>query len=92
MAGVAGFEPAHADTKNRCLTAWLHPSTSVAAHITCLPQKGRGLAKDYDNLSQILAHMPPINLRNPWKSLSAIPWAKYQNRRQNGVLPAPFAN
>lgn len=25
MAGVAGFEPAHADTKNRCLTAWLHP-------------------------------------------------------------------
>lgn len=27
MAGVAGFEPAHADTKNRCLTAWLHPSS-----------------------------------------------------------------
>ena len=27
MAGVAGFEPAHGDTKNRCLTAWLHPST-----------------------------------------------------------------
>ena len=26
MAGVAGFEPAHAGTKNRCLTAWLHPS------------------------------------------------------------------
>ena len=27
MAGVAGFEPAHGDTKNRCLTAWLHPNT-----------------------------------------------------------------
>ena len=27
LAGVAGFEPAHGDTKNRCLTAWLHPST-----------------------------------------------------------------
>lgn len=26
MAGVAGFEPAHADTKNRCLTTWLHPN------------------------------------------------------------------
>ena len=26
MAGVAGFEPAHGDTKNRCLTAWLHPN------------------------------------------------------------------
>ena len=22
---MAGFEPAHAGTKNRCLTAWLHP-------------------------------------------------------------------
>lgn len=27
MAGVAGFEPAHGDTKNRCLTAWLHPNS-----------------------------------------------------------------
>ena len=26
MAGVVGFEPTHADTKNRCLTAWLHPN------------------------------------------------------------------
>ena len=26
MAGVAGFEPAHGDTKNRCLTTWLHPN------------------------------------------------------------------
>ena len=26
MAGVAGFEPARADTKNRCLTAWPHPN------------------------------------------------------------------
>ncbi len=23
MAGLAGFEPAHDGTKNRCLTAWL---------------------------------------------------------------------
>ena len=26
MAGVVGFEPTHGDTKNRCLTAWLHPN------------------------------------------------------------------
>tara|TARA_B100000073_G_scaffold138526_1_gene113818 strand:+ start:654 stop:785 length:132 start_codon:yes stop_codon:yes gene_type:complete len=25
MAGAVGFEPTHADTKNRCLTAWLRP-------------------------------------------------------------------
>ena len=25
LAGVAGFEPAHGGTKNRCLTTWLHP-------------------------------------------------------------------
>ncbi len=30
LAGVAGFEPAHADTKNQCLTAWLYPSIVVA--------------------------------------------------------------
>ena len=26
MAGVSGFEPENADTKNRCLTAWLYPN------------------------------------------------------------------
>ncbi len=25
MAGVPGFEPGNAGTKNRCLTAWLYP-------------------------------------------------------------------
>ena len=25
LAGAAGFEPAHGDTKNRCLTTWLRP-------------------------------------------------------------------
>ena len=25
LAGVEGFEPSHGGTKNRCLTAWLHP-------------------------------------------------------------------
>ena len=29
VAGVAGFEPAHGDTKNRCLTTWLHPNAVV---------------------------------------------------------------
>lgn len=26
MAGAAGFEPADADTKNRCLTTWRRPN------------------------------------------------------------------
>ena len=26
LAGMGGFEPPRADTKNRCLTAWLHPN------------------------------------------------------------------
>lgn len=26
MAGVPGFEPGNADTKNRCLTTWRHPN------------------------------------------------------------------
>ena len=25
LAGMAGFEPAHTGTKNRCLTTWRHP-------------------------------------------------------------------
>lgn len=30
LAGVAGFEPANAGTKNRCLTTWRHPSSHAA--------------------------------------------------------------
>ena len=29
MAGAAGFEPAHADTKNRCLTTWPRPNNAT---------------------------------------------------------------
>lgn len=29
MAGAAGFEPANADTKNRCLTTWRRPTMGV---------------------------------------------------------------
>gem|GEM_PF-4535734 len=27
LAGVGGFEPPYGGTKNRCLTAWLHPKS-----------------------------------------------------------------
>ncbi len=30
LAGAGGFEPPHADTKNRCLTAWRRPNWFVA--------------------------------------------------------------
>ena len=29
MAGVLGFEPRDGGTKNRCLTAWLHPTRAL---------------------------------------------------------------
>ena len=29
VAGGAGIEPANGDTKNRCLTTWLHPSSEA---------------------------------------------------------------
>ena len=37
LAGAAGFEPANAGTKNRCLTTWRRPS-SVRGYI----ETGRG--------------------------------------------------
>ncbi len=58
MAGVAGIEPANADTKNRCLTTWPHPSTltvssvsqpvtvSGTAHIARQSGKGRGQLRE----------------------------------------------
>ena len=32
MAGAVGFEPTHADTKNRCLTAWLRPIRNLRTY------------------------------------------------------------
>ena len=32
VAGAAGFEPANADTKNRCLTTWPRPIKNWADH------------------------------------------------------------
>ncbi len=29
MAGVAGFEPTNGGTRNRCLTTWRHPKTTM---------------------------------------------------------------
>ena len=56
MAGVAGFEPAHAGTKNRCLTAWLHPIKAMPLKIVAelipdhLP-KARGIEGIYSLFS-----------------------------------------
>ena len=36
VAGVAGFEPAHGGTKNRCLTAWLHPNKEIGNYTRLL--------------------------------------------------------
>lgn len=37
MAGAAGFEPAHAGTKNRCLTAWPRPKNQKYINHILLP-------------------------------------------------------
>lgn len=36
MAGVEGFEPSNAGTKNRCLTTWRHPNKPLWEHIGIL--------------------------------------------------------
>ncbi len=35
LAGVGGFEPPDDDTKNRCLTAWLHPNQKLNSKNVC---------------------------------------------------------
>ena len=40
LAGAAGFEPAHAGTKNRCLTAWLRPNSGCP--YSGWPEDGKG--------------------------------------------------
>ena len=40
MAGVAGFEPANAGIKTRCLAAWRHPNKLVDSVEQCLMNRG----------------------------------------------------
>lgn len=50
MAGAAGIEPANADTKNRCLTAWRRPNTSVSRVLKGTPLPVKPLFnKSHDN-------------------------------------------
>ena len=51
LAGAAGFEPANAGTKNRCLTTWRRPSRRAAysrarafGNPSCAPARGTPLA------------------------------------------------
>ena len=39
LAGAAGFEPANAGTKNRCLTTWRRPSRTAAYNRACRERK-----------------------------------------------------
>ena len=36
LAGAAGFEPANAGTKNRCLTTWRRPKINSAFDSDCM--------------------------------------------------------
>src|SRR3954463_5625171 len=44
LAGAAGFEPANAGTKNRCLTTWRRPSRRERGYIDGCRLVGRGRA------------------------------------------------
>ena len=44
LAGAAGFEPANAGTKNRCLTTWRRPSRRERGLIAGRLRVGRGSA------------------------------------------------
>ena len=93
MAGVAGIEPANADTKNRCLTAWLHPSNAAM-------QRGRLYsvrAVDGKGVCKIVLARPAFahraGLHMPF--IAAVNWLQGKgNRPRNGVraiahLPRP---
>ncbi len=59
MAGVAGIEPANADTKNRCLTTWPHPSITLyvarKALLSSLFALGKGvIAQNPNNLAIVI--------------------------------------
>jgi hypothetical protein len=41
MAGVAGFEPANAGIKSRCLTTWRHPSSPARCGLDERPYNER---------------------------------------------------
>ncbi len=51
MAGVEGFEPSHGDTKNRCLTTWLHPSNAALITLDLGPVQGWKRKKDENRVA-----------------------------------------
>ena len=66
MAGVAGFEPAHGDIKNRCLTAWLHPNDLCISYLVCLIKKRKFFLKNLTNNFLPLNTTCPITCPNKW--------------------------
>ena len=65
MAGVLGFEPRDAGTKNRCLTAWLYPN--VLIKISELTEKSRYLAKI---VCSCMFYFKKYSLKMIWQKLS----------------------
>ena len=68
MAGVAGFEPAHARVKVLCLTTWRHPIKARSFKLRRLRQSSHSLpcmakshacftARDFDRDSRVRPHI-----------------------------------
>src|SRR3954447_13566451 len=59
LAGAAGFEPANAGTKNRCLTTWRRPSSRRAYSGRGARGKASGVRQpSIDQVEIVLAHRP----------------------------------
>ena len=62
LAGAAGFEPANAGTKNRCLTTWLRPNRAIQSGKT---EIGRQLSAVAAPPQRSWAGMA-LESRGPW--------------------------
>src|SRR3989344_5015691 len=66
VAGVAGFEPANAGTKNRCLTTWRHPSALLAnallanAVLSVAAGRGAGAARERPIYGKVRSRQAPF--------------------------------
>src|SRR6476619_6609820 len=66
LAGAAGFEPANAGTKNRCLTTWRRPSAPASAGkrrlIPCASPKGsRAIAWHWAAVRRLIEARLPLS-------------------------------
>ncbi len=58
LAGAAGFEPANAGTKNRCLTTWRRPNMGGGRPYNGLFPEGNSSIEAHDPIMGVCGHAP----------------------------------